>query len=70
MRVRAQSYPELPDDPQPGEYQCPECRCRVTVSETGRVYGHSKGSGCGGQRRCPLRPSYVDPNRADGGAGA
>lgn len=52
--VNPDVYPELDDRPEPGEYQCPECRSRVTVGPTGREYGHRPTHFKDGP--CPRRP--------------
>ena len=62
MRVRAENYPALPDDPEPGEYRCPDCRSRVTVGKSGIEYGHSSTSSSSQSEDCPRRPhEKVDP---------
>jgi hypothetical protein len=59
-----------PDNSEPGEFRCPDCRCRVTRSPTDPAleYGHSQGTDRrsldGG--RCPRRPAAVDSGRAGG----
>ena len=53
MKVQPQSYPTLPEDPEPGEYQCPECRSRVTVNSDGREWGHKSRSVSGDATDCP-----------------
>lgn len=40
-REEAHDHPRLPIQPDPGEYFCPFCNCRVTVGKSGREYGHA-----------------------------
>lgn len=58
--------PQLPDDPEPGEYRCPECGCGVTVGQSGTEYGHGRRASSGKiGETCPRRPvSEVNPTRA------
>lgn len=68
MTVLPRNYPTLPEHPEPGEYQCPECGARVTVGESGTEYGHASDSTSGSAERCPRRPGpKVDPRRSNQG---
>lgn len=33
--------PELPEDPEPGRYRCPDCGLSITVNSSGREIGHA-----------------------------
>jgi DNA-directed RNA polymerase subunit RPC12/RpoP len=50
---------ERPEDS--GEYRCPECGRKVTLSPSGREYGHARKRG--DQFRCNRRKEYVDPDK-------
>lgn len=76
MTINATVYPDLPDDPEPGEYQCGLCGCRVTVGPSGNEYGHARSehnvtdSNEEREAPCPRRDSSLNPAGSDGGASA
>ena len=57
--IRETDYPQLPDDPVPGEYHCTECDLRVTVGPSGREYGHRPYYYNSKRGPCPRRPDRL-----------
>jgi hypothetical protein len=57
-----------PDNSEPGEFRCPDCRCRCSRSPTDPAleYGHSQGADRASLdgERCPRRPAAVDSGRS------
>lgn len=43
--------------PGPDESTCPECRCVITETSTGREIGHERGAS-GDREMCPRHPDY------------
>lgn len=58
---------DLPEDPDPGEYRCPECGHGVTVSSSGTEYGHGLGGASGHTTTCPRRREHGPGHRVGGG---
>lgn len=68
--ITPQNYPDLPEDPDPGEYQCGDCGARVTVNSDGREFGHKRSYSSGQDHEdCPRRDPALNPtDPARGGA--